>query len=91
MRVTVIALLLAANGLLWSWGQGHFATLGWPSPKHNHPVADADPNAVIAALPHADTPASAESSTLETTISTSIAEQSSTKRTPYVTDRKSVV
>jgi len=88
MRVTVIALLLAANGLLWSWGQGHFATLGWPSPNHNHPVADADPNAVIAALPHADTPASAESSPLESTISTSIAEQSSTKRTPYVTSQE---
>ena len=122
MRVTVIALLLAANALLWSWGQDHFATLGWPSPNDNNPAADADLNEVFAdvassdrlsettlnptpemptrlndglrhgvqqgnfvPLPHADTPASPESTTIETTISTSITEQNSAKRTPHVT------
>jgi hypothetical protein len=54
MRVTVIALLLAANALLWSWGQDHFATLGWPSPNYNNPAADADLNAVFVDVASSD-------------------------------------
>ncbi|UFS55806.1 hypothetical protein LN050_08415 [Comamonadaceae bacterium M7527] len=33
MRIVVIAILLAANALVWAWGQGHLASLGWPSTR----------------------------------------------------------
>lgn len=43
MRIVVIALLLAANALVWAWGQGYVASLGWPPPNNNkthQPTAD---------------------------------------------------
>ena len=32
MRIVVIAVLIATNALVWAWGQGYLASLGWPPP-----------------------------------------------------------
>ena len=46
MRIVVVALFVALNALLWSWGQGYFATLGWPPPG-GHSAGPTPPTAKL--------------------------------------------
>lgn len=79
MRIVVIALLLAINALVWAWGQGYIASLGWPSPNTNinttnQPTTDGRTTVTHSIEGNADTAAgNATTATLPPTVATNTA------------------
>ncbi len=85
MRIVVIALLLAINALVWAWGQGYIASLGWPSPntnKTNQPTTDGRTTVTHSIEGNADTAAgNATTATLPATVATNTAAEPAAQAT----------